>query len=83
MVEEAVNADDVIRCIKQAGGSQLVTINLFDVYRGNGVDDGYKSLAIALTLQDKNRTLEEQEISQTVEQAIAAASDSFGAKLRD
>ncbi|NRA71770.1 MAG: phenylalanine--tRNA ligase subunit beta [Gammaproteobacteria bacterium] len=83
VVEEAVNADDVIRCIKQAGGSQLVTINLFDVYRGNGVDDGYKSLAIALTLQDKNRTLEEQEISQTVEQAIAAASDSFGAKLRD
>lgn len=83
VVDDSVNANDVIKCIENIGENQLVGINLFDVYRGQGVEDGFKSLAIALTLQDTTRTLEEQEISSVVDKAIAAAADSYGAKLRD
>ena len=83
VVNESINANDVIKTIKNIGENQLVGINLFDVYRGQGIEEGFKSLAIALTLQDTTRTLEEQEIARVVDKAIAAASDSFGAKLRD
>jgi len=83
VVKEDVNAKDVIKSIQNIGENQLVGINLFDVYRGQGVEDGFKSLAIALTLQDTSRTLEEKEISLVVEKAVQAANDSFDATLRD
>ena len=83
VVKEQVNAKDVINIIENVGENQLVGINLFDVYRGQGIEEGYKSLAIALTLQDTTRTLEDKEISLVVEKAIQAANDSFGATLRD
>jgi len=83
VVAEQVNAKDVIKSIQNIGENQLVGINLFDVYRGQGVEDGFKSLAIALTLQDSSRTLEEKEIALVVEKAVKAANDSFDATLRD
>jgi len=83
VVAESVNANDVINAIKGINEQQLVAVNLFDVYQGQGVEPGFKSLAIALTLQDTKQTLEEKEISQLVDKAITAAADSFGAKLRD
>ncbi|MDP2560322.1 phenylalanine--tRNA ligase subunit beta [Psychrobium sp. 1_MG-2023] len=83
VVKDDVNAKDVIKSIQNVGENQLVGINLFDVYRGQGIEEGYKSLAIALTLQDSTRTLEEKEIALVVEKAVQAANDSFGATLRD
>ena len=83
VVREDVNAKEVIKCIENVGEKQLVGINLFDVYRGQGVADGFKSLAIALTLQDTSRTLEEKEISLVVDKAVKATNDSFDATLRD
>ena len=83
VVRDDVNANDVIKSIQNVGENQLVGINLFDVYRGQGVEDGFKSLAIALTLQDTSRTLEEKEISLVVDKAVKAANDSFDATLRD
>lgn len=83
VVRESVNAHDVVNIIRKVGVNQLVGVNLFDVYRGKGVEEGFKSLAIALTLQDATRTLEEKEIAAAVEQAVAAAHDSFDALLRD
>ena len=83
VVKEEVNAKDVIKIIQNVGENQLVGINLFDVYRGQGIEDGYKSLAIALTLQDATRTLEDKDIALVVEKAVEAANESFGATLRD
>jgi phenylalanyl-tRNA synthetase beta chain len=83
VVKEDVNAKNVIKIIQNVSDNQLVGINLFDVYRGQGIEDGFKSLAIALTLQDATRTLEDKDIELVVEKAIAAANDSFGATLRD
>ena len=83
VVRESVNAHDVVNVIRKVGVNQLVGVNLFDVYRGKGVEEGFKSLAIALTLQDATRTLEEKEIAEAVEKAVSAAHDSFDALLRD
>ena len=83
VVKEDINAKDVIKSIQNVGENQLVGLNLFDVYRGQGIEAGYKSLAIALTLQDATRTLEDKDIALVVEKAVAAANKSFGATLRD
>ncbi|QSX35167.1 phenylalanine--tRNA ligase subunit beta [Shewanella avicenniae] len=83
VVDEAVQAGDILSMIKKVGGNQLVGLNLFDVYRGQGVVEGKKSLAIALTLQDNARTLEEKEIAATVETVVSALKTEFNASLRD
>lgn len=83
VVDESVPAGNILATIKKVGGNQLVGLNLFDVYRGQGVVEGKKSLAIALTLQDNTRTLEEKEIAATVEVVVSALKDEFNASLRD
>ncbi|MDF2177594.1 phenylalanine--tRNA ligase subunit beta [Aliiglaciecola sp. CAU 1673] len=83
VVQENVEVANILSCIEKFGGNQLVGLNLFDVYRGKGIDPGSKSLAISLTLQDPARTLEEHEIQAVVDKILAALSDEFGASLRD
>lgn len=83
VVDETVAAADVIKVIRKVGENQLVGVNLFDVYQGKGVEPGKKSLAIALTLQDNTRTLEEKEIAEAVETVVSALKSEFNASLRD
>ncbi len=83
VVKQEVGAGDVLALIRKVGGNQLVGVNLFDVYTGQGVADGHQSLAIALTLQAVDRTLEEKEITETVEHVVAALGAEFNAQLRD
>lgn len=83
VVAENVAAADIIAECKKVGVNQIVGVNLFDVYRGKGVEEGYKSLAISLILQDTSRTLEEEEMAATVAQCVAALKERFQATLRD
>ncbi|WP_130834912.1 phenylalanine--tRNA ligase subunit beta [[Erwinia] mediterraneensis] len=83
VVPENVPAADIIAECKKVGVNQIVGVNLFDVYRGKGVNEGYKSLAISLILQDTSRTLEEEEIAATVARCVAALKERFQATLRD
>ena len=83
VVDDQINAGKVLKFIEKVGGSELVGINLFDVYKGQGVEEGKKSLAIGLILQDTTRTLEEQEIADSVNKIVEAVSMEFNASLRD
>lgn len=83
LVAENVPAADIIAECKKVGVNQVVGVNLFDVYRGKGVNQGFKSLAISLILQDTGRTLEEEEIAATVAKCVAALKERFQATLRD
>ena len=83
VVEEGVEAGNVISFIEKVGVNQLVDLKLFDVYRGKGVADGYKSLAIALTLHDSTRTLEDKDIADAVDTVVAAVKEEFNASLRE
>ncbi|WP_412499180.1 phenylalanine--tRNA ligase subunit beta [Shewanella indica] len=83
VVDEEVAAGEVMTLIRKVGENQLVGLNLFDVYRGKGVEQGKKSLAIALTLQDNTRTLEEKEIAEMVDTVVSALKSEFNASLRD
>lgn len=83
VVAENVPAEDILAECKKVGVNQVVGVNLFDVYRGKGVAEGYKSLAISLVLQDTTRTLEEEEIAATVAKCVEALKQRFQASLRD
>ncbi|CAO96882.1 phenylalanine--tRNA ligase subunit beta [Erwinia tasmaniensis] len=83
VVAENVPAADIITECKKVGANQIVGVNLFDVYRGKGVNEGFKSLAISLILQDTSRTLEEEEIAATVAKCVEALKERFQASLRD
>ncbi|KOC87890.1 phenylalanine--tRNA ligase subunit beta [Winslowiella iniecta] len=83
VVAENVPAADIIAECKKVGVNQVVGVNLFDVYRGKGVNEGEKSLAISLILQDTSRTLEEEEIAATVARCVEALKERFQASLRD
>ncbi|WP_286232551.1 phenylalanine--tRNA ligase subunit beta [Thalassotalea sediminis] len=83
IVEEDVNAKKVLQLIENVGGNYLVDLNLFDVYRGNGINDGFKSLAIAMILQDHEKTLEEKDINDVVNRVVETLKDELNASLRD
>ncbi|UTV26563.1 phenylalanine--tRNA ligase subunit beta [Photobacterium atrarenae] len=83
VVNEDVAAGDIVAACRTHGGELLTDVNLFDVYRGKGVEEGKKSLAIALTLQSTERTLEEADISGAVDAIVAALAEGFDASLRD
>ncbi|MCZ0923454.1 phenylalanine--tRNA ligase subunit beta [Vibrio diabolicus] len=83
VVDEAVASGDIVNACLEQGGEFLKDAKLFDVYVGKGVEDGKKSLAIALTLQSVERTLEDADIAGAVDAIVAHVSEKFGAALRD
>ncbi|MGF1729937.1 phenylalanine--tRNA ligase subunit beta [Photobacterium kasasachensis] len=83
VVDEAVASGDIVNACLEAGGEFLTDAKLFDVYVGKGVEEGKKSLAIALSLQSVERTLEEADIAGAVDGIVAVLAERFGANLRD
>lgn len=83
VADEAIASGDIVAECLASGGELLTSAKLFDVYRGQGVEDGKKSLAIALTLQSIERTLEEADITSAVDAIVAAIGEKFSATLRD
>ncbi|WP_261817283.1 phenylalanine--tRNA ligase subunit beta [Vibrio gallicus] len=83
VVDEAVASGDVVAACVANGGELLTDAKLFDLYQGKGVEEGKKSLAIALTLQSVERTLEEADIASSVDAVVAAVTEQFAATLRD
>ena len=83
VVAESVAADDILDACRVAGGDKLTEVNLFDVYQGNGVAEGHKSLAISLVIQDNEKTLEEDEINAVISAVLSELKQRFNAYLRD
>lgn len=81
VVPDSLTAVTLQRALRQAAGKRLVSIDLFDVYRGKGVADGARSLAFRLRLQEDNGTLTDA-ILADVQKACVAAAEKAGATLR-
>ena len=83
IVSNTIPAAEIISVCKQAGGEQLIKVNLFDVYQGDNIKEDQKSVAISLILQDKSRTLEEEDIANIVSKCVTALQNRFKALLRE
>jgi len=82
MVDAGVPAQAVLDCAAAAAGELLVDLQLFDEYRGEGIDSGRKSLSLSLTLQDSSRTLKEETIEAIMVRVIDSLEAGLGAELR-
>ncbi|HKZ68706.1 MAG TPA: hypothetical protein VJ020_01420, partial [Anaerolineales bacterium] len=82
IVAETVAASQVESLIRQAGGSILIDARLFDLYKGEQVGAGKKSLAYRLTYQVEDRTLTDAEAAKIREKIVRRAKEVLGAVLR-
>ena len=82
VVEEAVPAERVAETIRQAGGATLANLRLFDVYRGEQIGQGMKSLAYSLAYQASDRTLTDQESAQIRQRIVRRLQQELNARLR-
>jgi phenylalanyl-tRNA synthetase beta chain len=82
VTNESVASSEVQNVIASAGSPELVSVRLFDIYRGPQVPEGKKSLAFALELRDPARTLTDEDQTSVRERITAALRDQLGAELR-
>jgi len=82
VVDETLPASDVEAVIHKAGGSLLVDVRLFDLYRGDQVGPGKKSLAYSLTYQSPEKTLTDKVIAKVRKKIVRALEKELGAALR-
>lgn len=83
LVPASTAAADVQDALRSGGGELLESVRLFDVYAGDRVPDGQKSLAFALLVRAADRTLTAADATAVRDAALAAATDRLGARLRD
>ena len=62
LVDKNIEAKRIVNLIKETNNEIIEEINIFDIYEGEGIPDGKKSVAISVTLQPKNKTLIDSEI---------------------
>jgi phenylalanyl-tRNA synthetase beta chain len=83
LVDRAVQAADMKEAIERCVGELLYEVNLFDVYQGQGIVEAKKSMAFAVVLQGRNRTLLETEVNPLMEQVVKDLEQQFSAVLRE
>ena len=81
LVDSALPAGDLVRTVKGADKVNIVAVRLFDDFRGAGVPEGKKSLAVEVTLQPGEKSYDEAELKAVAERVTAAAAK-LGAVLR-
>jgi phenylalanyl-tRNA synthetase beta chain len=82
VVDESIQMAEVRACVGQCAGDMLKNFGLFDVYRGEGIDSGRKSLSLGLTFQADSRTLNDDEIDSAVSEIVHGLTAQLGAVLR-
>jgi len=83
VVDENITADQVLSCIRQIAPDGLINLQLFDVYRGEGIDLGKKSLALDLTFQRSSSTLTDEEVDTTLGEILSRLNSELGGTLRE
>ena len=83
ILDKGVNAQDVVKEIKKAGGKLVTDINVFDVYEGINIGLDNKSIAFNITFEDFTKTLTDEEVTIVFNKIIDSVENKFNAKLRN
>jgi phenylalanyl-tRNA synthetase beta chain len=81
-VDEGITAGELIEAAREAAGPELRELAVFDVYRGEQVGAGRKSIAFRATFQSPERTLSDEDAAALRERIVSALAERFGAELR-
>ena len=83
VLSDAIPASAVRECIAGAGADILENLQLFDLYNGEGIDLGMKSISVALTFQSRSRTLDDTEVNAALAVILDTLTRRLGAVLRE
>ncbi|WP_122900215.1 phenylalanine--tRNA ligase subunit beta [Acinetobacter sp. B51(2017)] len=82
LISDKINVSEIQQLIEKTGGELLDSTWLFDVYTGQGVEEGKRSLAFAILWQHPSRTLEDAEIKSGMDNILQVLADTYQATLR-
>ena len=82
VVDNSIVWQQIVDAVGSLGDSRIQAVELFDVYRGTGVPEGCQSLALSLSLQDPEKTLDDVAIQEMVDQVVRTLGEQTGAELR-
>jgi phenylalanyl-tRNA synthetase beta chain len=82
VVDRAAKAADIVRAAQNVDRKLIAGVNVFDVYEGQGIDAGKKSIAVAVTIQPREKTMTDQEIEALAGKIVAEVSKRTGGVLR-
>ncbi len=82
IVDRAVKAGDIVRTALSADRKLITDVTVFDVYEGKGIDEGKKSIAIAVTMQPREKTMTDEEIDAVAARLVAEVTKKTGGVLR-
>jgi phenylalanyl-tRNA synthetase beta chain len=82
MVPRPVTSREILEAVTKTGGAILERAELFDLYAGDQVEKGQKSLAFSLSYRHPERTLNDAEVNQVHQEIVKALKDKFGAGIR-
>jgi phenylalanyl-tRNA synthetase beta chain len=82
IVDRSVKAGELVRAAQGVDKKLITDVSVFDVYEGKGIDDSKKSIAIAVTIQPREKTLTDQEIDAVAAKVVAEVTKKTGGTLR-
>ena len=82
VVDKSVKAADLLAAVKVADREHIADVRIFDVYEGENLPQGKKSVAVSVTFQPKDKTFSEQELAYLMERVESATATKYGAELR-
>jgi phenylalanyl-tRNA synthetase beta chain len=82
IVARSIKAGDIVRAAQSVDKKLITDVTVFDVYEGKGIDEGNKSIAIAVTMQPREKTLTDQEIEAAAAKIVAEVTKKTGGTLR-
>jgi phenylalanyl-tRNA synthetase beta chain len=82
IVDRTVKAGDILRAAQNVDKKLITGVTVFDVYEGKGIEDGKKSVAIAVTIQPREKTMTDQEIDAVAAKIVAEVGKKTGGVLR-
>jgi len=83
IVPDSVPAGELLAAIDTAGEALVETAEIFDVYRGDAIDAGHKSVAISLTYRSADKTLDDKTVNKVHQRLIAMLEERFQGRLRE
>jgi phenylalanyl-tRNA synthetase beta chain len=82
VAKDEINVGDIMTDIDSRGYKYLESVDFFDIYKGKGIDEGYKSLAFSLVFRSLEKTLQDEEVQKIFDDIIKNVEDKYDAKLR-
>jgi len=82
VIDEKYSSGEIIALVKKIDKQLIKAVKIFDVYQGDNIETGKKSIAFSVTLEPKDKTLSEKDIDQVSKKIITTVQKTTGATLR-